>query len=360
MNFSQRGRIVGEAPFERDLLRQLGEAPSLKLGKDDRLVVFSDLHMGNGGSRDDLARNEGLLLDTLRDFYYRDGWILTLNGDIEELQRFKLADIRGRWSGLYDLFDKFKNRGGFFKIIGNHDAELREEKDYPYPLLDALRVETAALPLFIYHGHQVSQLFVKYNHFVRAALRYLLNPLGIKNVSVSKDRRRRFTVERRVYEFSRAHGLVSILGHTHRPLFESLSKFDYLKFELERLCREYPLAQGEKIAAIADRVHSIRKELKKIKKKERKLSILNSLYGDELLVPCVFNSGCAIGKKGITALEIDRETISLVYWFNEGKEKKYVRRGGYPVEALEGTRIRRVVLNADRLDYIRARIELLA
>lgn len=349
-----------EAPFERALLAQLDGAQRLVLAPGDKLVVISDLHMGNGGRQDDLVRNEGLLQEVLESYYYKNGWILALNGDVEELQRFKLGDIRTRWSHFYALFDRFVEKGRFYKIIGNHDEELRDERTYPYPLLDALRVETSSLPLFVYHGHQVSEIFMKYNHFIRIVLRYLLNPLGIKNKSVSKDRRKRFFVERRIYEFSRRNGLASILGHTHRPLFESLSYFDFIRFEMERLCRRYPLAEGAEKSAIADHVLLLRKELKKIKRKEKRKSLLNSLYGDELLVPCVFNSGCAIGKKGVTALEIDSERISLVYWFTTGQEKKYVRRGGYPVETLEGTARRRVVLNSDSLDYIRARIELLA
>jgi UDP-2,3-diacylglucosamine pyrophosphatase LpxH len=349
-----------EAVFERSLIAQLDASRRLKLGPGDKLVVLSDLHMGNGGSRDDLVHNEGLLMDALEKYYLPEGWILALNGDIEELQRFKLADIRQRWSRLYQLFDRFEARGALHKIIGNHDAELVEERNYPYRLIDALRVDTDALPLFIYHGHQVSQIFSKYNHFIRPILRYLFTPLGIRNVSVSKDRRKRFFVERRVYEFSRRNGLVSILGHTHRPLFESLSQFDFIKYEMERLCREYPLAVESEKKAIADRVLLLRRELKKLKRKDRRKSLLNSIYGDELLVPCVFNSGCAIGKKGLNVLEIDKDRISLVYWFTAGQERKYIRRSGYTVGALEGTSRNRVVVNSDNLDYIRARIELLA
>ena len=349
-----------EAPFERELLSRLDKAPVVSLAGSGKLVVFSDLHMGNGGVHDDLVHNGDLLCEVLERHYLTHGWMLALNGDVEDLQRFQLSDIRQRWSRLYGLFDRFNEKGGLFKIIGNHDDELREEQDYPYEILDALRVETAELPLYVYHGHQVSQRFSKYNHLIRPILRYLFTPLGIKNVSVSKDRRKRFFVERRVYEFSRRNGLVSLLGHTHRPLFESLSKFDFIKFEMERLCREYPHAEGAAKGAIADRVALLRRELKKLSRKDRRKSVLKSLYGDELLVPCVFNSGCAIGKKGITALEIEADRISLVYWFTSGLVKKYVRRGGHSVTVLEGTPHRRVVIDSDRLDYISARIELLA
>jgi hypothetical protein len=45
-----------------------------------------------------------------------------------------------------------------------------------------------------------------------------------------------------VYGFSSRRKIVSIIGHIHRPLFESLSKIDTLKYRIEQLCRHYPLA----------------------------------------------------------------------------------------------------------------------
>jgi hypothetical protein len=84
-----------------------------------------------------------------------------------------------------------------------------------------------------------------------------------------------------------------------------------------------------------------------------------SLYGDEIPVPCLFNSGSAISRRGINALELNDESIALVYWFTEGDEKKFVNRGNYRIEALRGTPYRRAELNNDRLDFIKARMELL-
>jgi hypothetical protein len=84
-----------------------------------------------------------------------------------------------------------------------------------------------------------------------------------------------------------------------------------------------------------------------------------SLYGDELPVPCLFNSGCAIGRKGLNAIELSGENIALVYWYAEGLGKRFISRGGYHIEKLANTPYRRAVLNQDRLDYIQARIKLL-
>jgi hypothetical protein len=166
-------------------------------------------------------------------------------------------------------------------------------------------------------------------------------------------------VEKQAYDFAMAHNCISIIGHTHRALFESLGRFDYIKFEIERLCRDYPGAAGAEKARIAREVAALREDLGKLKRSERRDVLRQSLYGDELPVPCLFNSGSAISKKGINALELNNEGITLVYWFTEGGGKKFISRGNYDVFKLRGTRQRRAVLNQDRLDYIKARIELL-
>jgi hypothetical protein len=106
-------------------------------------------------------------------------------------------------------------------------------------------------------------------------------------------------------------------------------------------------------------VKALRQELGKLKRSERRDVLRASLYGDELPVPCLFNSGSAIGRKGINAIELDKENIALVYWFTEGAGKKFISRGSYEVEAIPGTPCRRGVLNRDMLTNVKARIELL-
>jgi hypothetical protein len=142
-------------------------------------------------------------------------------------------------------------------------------------------------------------------------------------------------------------------------LFESLGRFEYIKFEIERLCRDYPESQGEERERIAEEVRALRRDLGKLKRSEKRNAMRQSLYGDDLPVPCLFNSGSAIGKKGINAIELDSEKIALVYWFTHVAGKKFVSRGRYPVYIMPRTKYCRTVLNQDRLSYIKARVELL-
>jgi predicted phosphodiesterase len=348
---------VDNSFFNEIVSPRFNSAAVLDLSKEGKALIISDLHMGTG-RRDDLIFNGELLINVLDNYYFKQGWNLVLNGDIEELQRYSLILVKERWPRLFHVFDRFAHEGRLFKILGNHDEDLIFEKNYPYPLYHAVRIETGLIPVYVYHGHQSSKFYTDYKAMLRAGIRYILKPFGIRNTA-TRNPYHRFFVEKKAYQFSLANNCISIIGHTHRPLFESLGRFDYIKFEIERLCRDYPASPGKDRERIAAEVAALRLELGKLKRKERRDVLRQSLYGDELPVPCLFNSGSAIGRKGINAIELDKDTISLVYWFTEGEGRKFIDRGWYKIEKLPGTKFRRSVLNQDRIDYIKARIELL-
>lgn len=318
-----------------------------------RVLIISDFHMGCG-KRDDFRTNGEIVKKLLEEYYYKNGWYLILNGDIEELAKNSLARVRTEWADMYRIFDLFNAEGRLYKTLGNHDEALLFEKDYPYTLYDAVRIETGVIPLYVYHGHQSSRVYTDFNNVIRLTLKYLLKPIGIRNISSARSPHRRFHVERNAYNFSQENNCISIIGHTHRALFESLSRFDYIKFEIERFCQDYPASSGEERERIAKEVRALRLELGKLKRKERHER--HNLYGDELPLPCLFNSGSAMGKKGVNAIEVDSENIALVYWFAEGQGMKFINRGWYNVEKHAGCC--RAVLNQNRLDYLNAKIEL--
>ena len=327
-------------------------------GQKTKVLIISDLHMGRG-KRDDLAYNGSLLTAMLERYYFPGGWFLVLNGDVEDLYRHSFGAIQKNWPELYRVFDLFANENRLYKTLGNHDEELLFIKDYPYPLYQVLKIESSAVPVFVYHGHQASQAYTKFSAIPRVLVRYLLTPFGIKNISAARNPYRRFSIEKKAYAFSRENSCISIIGHTHRALFESLSRFEIVRFEIERLCRDYMVSEGDKKKEIAQEVSELRTELGRLRRSERRDILRQSLYGDELPLPCLFNSGAVISRHGINALELDNEHIALVYWFKEGRESKFIRRGNYKIEKLEGTPYSMTVLNRDRLDYIKARIELL-
>jgi len=338
----------------------LEASPALGIEDEGRYVFLSDLHMGDGGGSDDLEHNRELALDLLGAWYLERGYTLILGGDVEELQKFKLSRIRKAWGEMYEIFDAFASRGALRKLVGNHDLGLLRETEYPYPLYHGLRLESSGRSLFCFHGHQASKLFVKHRYLGDFVVKYLAKPLKVKNASISGDSRQRFKAERRIYRASKKLGIVSICGHTHRPLFESFSKYDSLRWSIEELLREYPSSGRERKARIAELVSLYRAECERLGKGEMRWGLSKSLYEEKaLLIPCVFNSGCATGKNGITALEIELGRISLVHWAKEGKARPYLLEEAILKDSIEGRDASRYLLKEARLEQVFARIDLL-
>jgi len=190
-------------------------------------------------------------------------------------------------------------------------------------------------------------------------LRYIAKPVGIRNFSIAYNSRRRFAIEKSIYEFSNQAKVVSIIGHTHRPLFESLSKVDYLNYRIEELCRAYCSASDEERTKIELKITELKSELEACYREGKRIGLRSGLYNN-ITIPSVFNSGCAIGKRGITALEIEGNRIRLVYWYNGKRSRKFTSDRDNSPHELNDTGYSRIVLNEDSLDYVFSRLHLLA
>ncbi len=347
------------------LERLLKKSKSIELDQGSKILILSDLHMGNGGRRDEFRHNAPLVEAVMGKYYLPEQYSLILNGDIEELFKFPLHDIVAEWRHIYDLFLRFNEAGFFLRTFGNHDASLLDEKGYilsPY-LLESLKLCYREEDILVFHGHQASVFLWETYPFVSRSvvwfLRYIAKPFGIRNFSIAYNSRRRFAIEKSIYDFSNNAKIVSVIGHTHRPLFESLSKVDYLNYRIEELCRAFPAAEAVERDAIKDKIVTLKEELDACYDQGKKIGLRSGVYNN-LTIPSVFNSGCAIGKRGITALEIDREKIRLVYWYNSKQSRKFLSdRDSRPIR-LEGTNYYRIVLNEDHLDYVFSRLHLLA
>lgn len=263
---------------EGSLQRLFDSSPTFALKESDRVLILSDLHLGDGGSRDDFRSNGELLREVLARFYLPRGYTLVLNGDIEELQRFALPRIRGRWAELYELFGRFASGPGLHRIVGNHDEALwRFGKSLDgQPLRAGIRLGFGADTMFVFHGHQATIFFERFNDLSGFFLRHVAHRLHIRSVAVRPESGRRLRTEHRVYAFSTARGIASVIGHTHRALFESVSRGT--------------LAPAGRNGG--------------------------STAGQVPPSPCLFNSGCAVGSQGLTAIEIKDGHITLVRWFD--------------------------------------------
>ncbi|MFT4834400.1 MAG: UDP-2,3-diacylglucosamine pyrophosphatase LpxH [Marinoscillum sp.] len=338
------------------------EAKPIALTESSKWVIFSDLHMGDGGSNDDFKANAPMLQSVLSDYYLKQDFGLILNGDVEELQRFKLKNIRQYWKSVFDLFDQFQSKIGLHKTVGNHDLDFEqmnaEEAKYTHP--PSLRLDYKGNSIFIFHGHQASRKFQKHNQLIGLTLKYFANPLGIKNYSVSHSSQKQYNIEKRVYHYSAYRKIVSIIGHTHRPLFESLHKVERLRYKIEQLCREFATGLTKDPQEVLDAISTNKSDLRKYYKQALKTNFQNYVYNTIFHIPCLFNSGCVIGKRGMTCIELDGNMIRLVHWFDGSLNQKYLSQSGYNPEQLAGTDIYRMVINEETLDYIFTRIKLLS
>ena len=335
------------------------KAPIRKLEDTDKYIIFSDIHIGNRGRADDFRRNAEDFMKILRNYYWPGGYTLILNGDIEELQKFNMPVIRKRWAEIFEIFEQFQKADRLIKIIGNHDLELSTGRfdSINSSLLEALRMEYRGNTLFLLHGHQAADIYHRYNDFVGVLSKYFAYPLGIKNRTAAHNSRRKYTVERRIYRFSYLKKIVSIIGHTHRPLFEGINKRDSLRFAIERILRDYPEMSEVDKTRSRDEIIQLKTELESLERKDRNSTDSSFYHNADIVLPNLFNSGCVIGRRGITGIELEGGEISLIHWFDESMRKKYLKNT--PTKVLPGTSLHRRLIKKDHLEYIFNRITLL-
>ncbi len=338
------------------------ESPGQELDSQDKWVIFSDLHMGDGGSTDDFKQNSDLFLKALKSYYLNRNYSLFLNGDIEELQRFPLKKIEKQWKTVYDVFDLFADHQSLIKTLGNHDLllSLDGENPFDYLLSEGFKFTYKDNSIFLFHGHQASKKYHKHNELIGFTLKYFANPLRIKSFSVSHDSLKQYKIEKRAYQYSASRKRVSIIGHTHRPLFESLHKTERLKFKIEQLCRDYADGVHAGEESIKESIKAYKKELESYYGENKSHNYNSYVYNSIFAIPCLFNSGTVVGKRGMTCIEIEDRHMSLVHWFDKTISKKYLQQTGYKPQQLNNTDYYRMVINRETLDYIFTRIKFLS
>jgi UDP-2,3-diacylglucosamine pyrophosphatase LpxH len=346
--------------FHENLTQILQTTPAIPIKDEDRYVILSDMHIGNGRDQDDFLRNGPMVYHVLQRYYLARKYSLVLNGDIEELFKFSVEQIYRSWNHLFKLFSDFESTTKLVKIVGNHDSKLPVLHDafLQEKLVQGFRLIHDDGTLCIFHGHQLSKAFLKYNDLMGLLIKFFVYPLKIKNPTAAYHSKKRFRIEKRIYNFSAMNRSISIIGHTHRPLFESLSRSDYLRFKIEQLCREYPNSDEPLKRQMETQIEYYKTELYKDNLK-RKNELHNNLYNADVIVPCVFNSGCVIGKRGMTAIELSEGKIRLVHWFDTSRNGKSYSDYENQPESLDNTQYSRMILKEDHLNYIFTRIRLL-
>lgn len=292
-----------------------GSIKKLPLKTSDKYAVFSDLHLGDGGKADNFARNEETMVFALK-YYKRNGYSIILLGDIEEFWQFDLDDIIGRYDkSIYTLLRSFPTHT-VHRVFGNHDREWAGLSDPIVKDAQSIYGSPEGIMLhnyiFMVHGHQgdeksdknawSSRYWVRVFKIVEPIVRtFGYEKYAATKSQVPKDR------EKAYYTWAKDKKIILICGHTHRAIFASRSYYAWLTEQLT--VKKFNLTL----------------RFKQWKEKMRGRDIDPFETTGEAL-PCYFNSGSALYKRGITNLEIEKDKIRLIKWDNDASRPLKERR----------------------------------
>lgn len=294
-----------------------GPVISLNAASPEKFIIFSDLHKGNKKRADDFAVSEKSYLDALH-YYHAEGYHLVQLGDVEELWKFNLFTVKYHNKESIRLEKQFVDRDAFTKLYGNHDIFWKNDPFAPLQLENfygknistyeglILQYDTGekVIDIFLTHGHQGdglsdgNKLAAWFVAKIWAPLQSYL-ALSINTPAfndILKTEHNQF-----MYDWAALHpDLLLITGHTHQPVFESMT-------HLERLYRQLLIArQQNEEAAIANLQEEIA-----FRRQE-----YNHISEDYLhLKPIYYNTGCCCFNDGdITGIEIEAGEIRLIKW----------------------------------------------
>jgi predicted phosphodiesterase len=299
----------------------------------DRYVFLSDLHRGARNGADDFRRAERAFNAALA-YYNKLGYTLVLIGDVEELWEERPAAVLKAYSRSYALEVPFHRAGRYIRIWGNHDDEWQYparvhtflEPVYGSPalrvheslLIDVVEGERSLGSLFVVHGHQGDAPSDRWSWLSRLAIRYLWRPFqrltGASANTPARSWDLSHRLNRAIYAWAAGQpGVVVIAGHTHRPVFRSLSHAAQIAEELARL---ELLADAPPTPAQIEAQALLLAKLEWITASARTGSTDGNDF--QLATPCYFNAGCCCYEDGdITGLEIADGEIRLIRWPNE-------------------------------------------
>jgi predicted phosphodiesterase len=273
-----------------------------------KYILFSDQHKGRKNGADNFALAENNYVCALN-HYNNLGFHFISLGDSEELWGNTLIQVKKHNTASFNAEQQFAKRNAFTKIFGNHDLDweinplaandLKELYQTQVAVLEGVILETTIdkknLTIFCTHGHQGDlqsdgNLFSKF--FVSKIWAPLQAYLRINPNTPAYDATLKTKHNNLMYEWSSLQkNLLLITGHTHQPVFESLTL-------LERLQRKDAIKQDKNEPF--ERVYDLPTP---------------SLEFFQKIKPSYFNTGCCCYDDGdITGIEIVAGCIKLVKW----------------------------------------------
>jgi predicted phosphodiesterase len=304
--------------FEAILKGETKKGPVLPLNMStSRYIIFSDQHKGAKDGSDDFRNAETNYVQALN-HYYKEGFYFIALGDCEELWENLIWSVMSKNKPSEEAEKQFVTAQRFTKVYGNHDLFWHNDPFSPFylksmygesiPVYEGVVLQTnfegKDTNLFLTHGHQgdgqsdgnpfsawfVSRVWAPFQSFLN------INPNTPAYQKEMKSAHNRF-----MYEWSKLeNNPVLITGHTHQPVFASLT-------HLERLYKQLIAAEKENDEAIIGKLKS---EIQ-FRRQEYEYVAANYMH----MKPFYFNTGCCCFSDGdITGIEIADGFIRLIKW----------------------------------------------
>jgi predicted phosphodiesterase len=282
----------------------------------DRFIILSDQHKGTRNGSDDFAFAERNYLAALG-YYFQNNYFYINLGDSEELWENTWYAVKKCNTSTFEKEKLFFDQKRFIKLFGNHDlywdndplARFELEKVYGKDLcvyegaVLSTTIDGQSLKIYLTHGHQGDAVsdgnwFSKW--FISKVWAPLQSYLAINPNTPAYDVQLKTLHNKLMYDWSALQkNLILITGHTHQPVFESLTL-------LEKLYKQLGVA-------IAEQDEKNRKRLEE--EIRLKTTTIDNMPDFTNYKPSYFNTGCCCFSDGdITGIEIAEGMIRLVKW----------------------------------------------
>lgn len=266
--------------FESRMQETFKNSLLLPLYPASKYVIFSDCHRGTGRTNDNFLHNEYLYLAALR-YYFQKGFTYIELGDGDELwENRSMRQIKENHRQSFEMLSLFYEKKRLYAVYGNHDI-IKKYTGFPKKYFcsfyyDKMFCERPLCPditfypgiilhdtfkghnIYLAHGHQADFLNSTLWPLARFLVRYVWRPLenlGIPDpTNAAKNNTKKKKTEKMLAGWAVDNNVILITGHTHHPMTGS---------------RDSPY----------------------------------------------FNTGSCVHPVGITAVEIEKRTITLVKWY---------------------------------------------
>ncbi len=281
-----------------------------------KFIILSDHHKGAKNGADDFALAEKNYLEALQ-YYNNNGYFYIALGDCEEFWENTVAAVKKHNASSFDKEKLFLQRKAFIKIFGNHDldwdnnpfasVELKNIYDQEVTIYEGVILNTIInnqpLNIYLTHGHQGDAIsdgnwFSKW--FIANIWAPLQAYLNLNPNTPAYEDHLKTDHNRFMYEWiAQKKNLLLITGHTHQPVFESLT-------HIESLYRKLSIAKEAKETATIEKIET---EIQRKKLEGQTIPDFTAYKSS------YFNSGCCCFDDGdITGIEIADGKIRLIKW----------------------------------------------